>query len=195
MSFYVATASGNLRLGIYTDNAGNPGTLVTPTNGTYHFSFYATLQVATPTATNTLVPATNTPTKTLTPSNTPVASNTSTKTPTPSNTPVVTNTFTKTPTPSNTPVATSTFTKTPTPSNTPVVTNTFTKTPTPSSTPTATQTPGTPTAPPPPIFSHGIFSYDGDGHRVKSIMDTNIATSTTYFPSTSSGQALARTTM
>jgi len=56
-----------------------------------------------------------------------------------------------------------------------------TETPTLTPTPTLTLETSALTAPPPPIFSHAIFSYDGDGHRVKSVMDTNIATSTTYF--------------
>ncbi|MFT3890486.1 MAG: RHS repeat-associated core domain-containing protein [Anaerolineales bacterium] len=129
--------------------------------------------------------ATNTPTATATATNTPVVTNTFTNTPTrtytPTNTPVVTNTFTNTPTrtntPTNTPIVTNTFTNTPTktltPSNTPTATATFT----PTFTPTLTLPP-TSTA---PIFSNATFTYDGDGKRVKSVMTTNIATTTTYF--------------
>ncbi len=127
--------------------------------------------------------ATDTPTATFTSTNTPVATNT------PSNTPIATNTPTRTSTPSNTPVVTNTFTKTPTPSNTPTATATATAT----ATQTPTVTPGTPTAPPPPVFSNATFIYNGDGMRVKSVMEAGAGTETTYFPSTSSGQASART--
>jgi RHS repeat-associated protein len=47
---------------------------------------------------------------------------------------------------------------------------------------TPTNTP-TPTTPPVPVFSQADFTYDGDGHRVKSVMQTNIASTTTYFVS------------
>jgi len=33
----------------------------------------------------------------------------------------------------------------------------------------------------PPVFPHGTFIYDGDGKRVKSIIDTTAGTETTYF--------------
>ncbi len=38
-----------------------------------------------------------------------------------------------------------------------------------------------PTTPPAPIFSNATFSYDGDGKRVKSIIETNVGSTTTYF--------------
>jgi hypothetical protein len=37
------------------------------------------------------------------------------------------------------------------------------------------------------VFANATFIYDGDGHRVKSVMQTDIATTSTYFPSTCSG--------
>ena len=70
-----------------------------------------------------------------------------------------------------TPVATNTPTLTPTSGPSPTPTNT--------SIPTATFTP-TPTAIL-PIFSNAAFIYEGDGKRVKSVITTNIATTTTYF--------------
>src|SRR5690349_8860466 len=42
---------------------------------------------------------------------------------------------------------------------------------------TATIMPPTPT----PIFSNAAFTYDGDGARVKSVVQTNYGTTTTYF--------------
>jgi len=66
--------------------------------------------------------------------------------------------------------ATNTPTRTPTPGPSPTPTSTFT----PTSAPTATQ-------PPPGAFNNATFVYDGDGKRVKSVMTTNIGTTTTYF--------------
>lgn len=39
----------------------------------------------------------------------------------------------------------------------------------------------TPTLAPAPIFSNATFSYDGDGKRVKLVMQTNIGSTTSYF--------------
>jgi len=120
---------------------------------------------------------TATPTVTSTPTRTPTVTNT----PTITSTPTVTHTPTRTNTPTNTPLATNT------PTHTPTVTHTPTRTPTPSSTPTSTATPtrtNTPTitpTPSTPVFTSANFIYDGDGKRVKSVMNTNIATTTTYF--------------
>ncbi len=52
------------------------------------------------------------------------------------------------------------------------------------STPTATATPiasPTGTTPPVPVFASASFTYDGDGKRVKSVLTTNLSTSTTIF--------------
>ncbi|NWG34981.1 MAG: RHS repeat-associated core domain-containing protein [Chloroflexi bacterium] len=119
----------------------------------------------TPTATST---STNTPVATDTPTLTATASPTGTTAPsqTPSNTPTVT----------FTPTATYTATNTATPSSTPTITNTPTNTPP----PTNTVSP-TPTLPPVPVFLGASFIYNGDGQRVKSVITTNIATTTTYF--------------
>ena len=35
--------------------------------------------------------------------------------------------------------------------------------------------------PVPVIFTRGIFTYDGDGKRVKSVESTSVGTTTTYF--------------
>jgi len=67
-------------------------------------------------------------------------------------------------------------TETQTPTETPLTTPTDTPTPTISLTPTAT-----PTLVPPPVFSSATFSYDGDGKRVKSVLTTNLGSTTTYF--------------
>jgi RHS repeat-associated protein len=53
-------------------------------------------------------------------------------------------------------------------------------TPTPTLTLTATAT-FTPTVPSMPVFSAALFSYDGDGKRVKSQISTSTATTTSYF--------------
>jgi RHS repeat-associated protein len=45
-------------------------------------------------------------------------------------------------------------------------------------TPTVT---ATPTQPPAPIFTNAQFTYDGDGKRVKSVMTTNVGSTTTFF--------------
>jgi RHS repeat-associated protein len=60
------------------------------------------------------------------------------------------------------------------PTSTPTSTTTVTNTPTPTAT-------FTPTPPPVPVFSQADFTYDGDGHRVKSVITTDIASTTTYF--------------
>lgn len=111
--------------------------------------------------------ATPTPTNTPKPSKTP----TSAATQTPSNIPTATNT----PVATNTPTAgvTATATKTPKP-------GTATSTPVVTSTPLATFTP-TPSQQ--PDFSNATFIYDGDGKRVKSVITTNLGTTTTYFVS------------
>jgi RHS repeat-associated protein len=83
---------------------------------------------------------------------------------------IITSTLTKAQT--ETPTATISLT----PSETSTPTQTFT----PSSTPTDTLT-STPTLPPAPIFANSNFVYDGDGKRVKSVLTTNIGSTTTYF--------------
>ncbi len=70
------------------------------------------------------------------------------------------------------------MTITPTDTFTPTATNTLTFTPT--ITPT---NPSTPTSPPASVFSSASFTYDGDGRRVKSVMTTDLGTTTTYFVS------------
>jgi RHS repeat-associated protein len=74
-----------------------------------------------------------------------------------------------------------TSTATATPTATPSPTNTPGPSPTPTNTlpPTATFTPGST-----PIFSNAAFTYDGDGKRVKSVITTNVGTTTTYFVGT-----------
>jgi hypothetical protein len=74
-----------------------------------------------------------------------------------------------------------TGTATATPTATPTLTNTPGPSPTPTNTlpPTATFTPGST-----PIFSNAVFTYDGDGKRVKSVITTNVGTTTTYFVGT-----------
>jgi len=97
----------------------------------------------------------------------------SNETPTPSLTPTPTFTQTPSPTPTgptNTPIAS--------PSGTATQTPTFTLTPTFTSTPTITPTPTT------PVFSSASFIYDGDGRRVKSVLTTNVGSTTTYFVGT-----------
>jgi len=145
---------------------------------------YVTFTQSGPTATPT---ATNTPTRTPTVTNTPTVTHTPTKTNTPTNTPLATNTptVTHTPTRTNTPTNTPTVTHTPTRTNTPTHTPTVTRTPTRTPTPTATFTPTfTPTITPTPsnpVFTSATFIYDGDGKRVKSVMNTSQSSTTTYF--------------
>jgi len=145
-----------------------------------------------PTSTST-VTATSTPTTgvtTLPPTNTPTSTPTSTPTNTATRTPTATPTNTATRTPTSTPTSTATRTSTSTPTNTATrtptstLTNTPTNTPTftPSATPTATQSP-TPTAtpttvPPTPVPLNAVYTYDGDGNMVKSVVN-NV---TTYYP-------------
>jgi RHS repeat-associated protein len=77
-----------------------------------------------------------------------------------------------------------TATNTMTPTNTTTATSTATATNTATFTPTATYTATatfTPTPQPVPVFSNAVFTYDGDGQRVKSEMTTNLGTTTTYF--------------
>jgi RHS repeat-associated protein len=124
---------------------------------------------ATPTQTNTPDPL-FTPTDTFTPTNT--ATPTGTETPTSTSTP----TSLPTSTPTLTPTSTPTFTST----NTPTITLTPTSTPTSTSTYTPSPTP-TATLPPASTFAHADFTYDGDGHRVKSVMQTNYTSTTAYF--------------
>ncbi len=96
-----------------------------PSSGTFHFSFYATLFIdppatGTPTSTPTATPTdtpTHTPTATATPTETPPPSATPTDTPTHTPTATATATPTETPLPSATP--TSTLTHTPQPTSVP----------------------------------------------------------------------------
>jgi RHS repeat-associated protein len=166
-----------------------------------------------PTATPTLEPtATNTPSATDTPISSPTGTETPsstpefTSTPTETSTPEITDTPTNAPevtnTPSETlePTATSTLeftptatleataTSTPEYTSTPMVTLAITDTPasTPTLTPdTVTPETSTPAAPLPPTFSNATFIYNGDGMRVKSVMEASAGTETTYFPSAS----------
>jgi RHS repeat-associated protein len=66
---------------------------------------------------------------------------------------------------------------------TPTVTPTVTNTPIPPTiTPAFTPTnPPYPTPPPASVFSNAVFAYDGDGKRVKSVITTDLGTTTTYF--------------
>jgi hypothetical protein len=82
----------------------------------------------------------------------------------------------------NTPTATPTASSTPVASNTPTSTVAVTATNTPKASKTPTPT-VTPTATPQPVFSSATFIYDGDGKRVKSVITTNLGTTTTYFVS------------
>jgi RHS repeat-associated protein len=95
-------------------------------------------------------------------------------------TPTETPTPTETQTPTETPLTTPTDTPTATISLTPSETATPSETFTPSATSTDTPT-STPTLVPAPIFSNATFIYDGDGKRVKSIIETNVGSTTTYF--------------
>jgi RHS repeat-associated protein len=82
----------------------------------------------------------------------------------------------------------------PTPTHTPSPTPTgstplpsATSTPTQTATPTQMLTPTftlTPTQPPVTAFSSADFTYDGDGKRVKSILTTNLGSTTTFFVGT-----------
>jgi RHS repeat-associated protein len=76
--------------------------------------------------------------------------------------------------------ATATATSPSTPTATATPTNTPVHTPTPTDTPTPTAT-YTPTSPPPTVFANAVFTYDGDGKRVKSVIN---GTETTYFAGT-----------
>jgi hypothetical protein len=62
------------------------------------------------------------------------------------------------------------------------------KRPSPSLTPTNTSTATASFTPTPtqilPIFSNAVFTYDGDGKRVKSVITTDVGTMTTYFVGT-----------
>ena len=83
----------------------------------------------------------------------------------------------------NTPTATPTASSTLVASNTPISTVAV----------TATNTPKASKTPPQPIFSSATFIYDGDGKRVKSVITTNLGTTTTdsvsnYYEVTGDGQ-------
>lgn len=262
LSYYVSTAGGQMRLGIYNNVASGPGSLMaqtsaftpvtgwntqsvvtptqltagtywlaflpqnntlagrvnpsgagryysytfgampatystSPTNSAFTFSFYATFStgaVASNTPSITPLP-TNSPTHTLTLTNTPIVpTNTSTLTATITNTPLPTNSPTHTATPTNTPVVpTNTSTLTATITNTPLPTNspTHTATPTASRTPTRTFTPSSSTI---TIGETGVLSmnYSGMGNRLiaQQVTLSQSATiqSLSYYVATTGGQ-------
>ncbi|NOH04076.1 MAG: hypothetical protein HND47_19960 [Chloroflexi bacterium] len=83
--------------------------------------------------------------------------------------------------PTPTPTASETPTATPAgPTGTPTFTPTVTVTPTSTVTETPTASP-TPTPPPALVFVSASFTYDGDGKRAKSVLTTNVGSTTTYF--------------
>lgn len=130
------------------------------------------------------------PTDTLMPTETATATEvttpTETHTPDPLASPTETSTAAETPTETALPTETFTPADTVTPSATETITETPTQTPTatvtllPTETMTSTFTP-TATLPPVTVFANAAFTYDGDSRRVKSVMLTNIAETTTYF--------------
>ncbi len=177
---------------------------LTPTS----FPTATNIPTLTLTGTNTLTPTetftpsdTLTPTETGIPSDTPTVTETITDVPQDTTTPIFTPTETQTPDP----LATATETQTPDPlatatdipasTSTPTETGTPTETSAPISSPTGTETASitntpfrhspnlTATSTPPPagIFANASFFYDGDGQRVKSLIQTNIASTATYF--------------